>query len=60
MFVRLHQLHVLRAVEPHLRMRYHERKCVTHRCQESFLLSQGTRSQLAQFALDRESPAIVE
>ncbi len=60
MFVRMRQLHVLRAVEPHLRIRYHERRCETKRCRESFLLSQGTRSQLAQFALDRESPALAE
>lgn len=58
MFTRMHQLHILRAVEPHLRIRYHERKCETRRCLQSFLLSQGTRSQLAQFALDRESPAV--
>ncbi|XP_046460157.1 chondroitin sulfate glucuronyltransferase-like [Daphnia pulex] len=60
MFTRMRQLHILRAVEPHLRIRYHERKCETRRCRESFLLSQGTRSQLAQFALDRESPALTE
>jgi hypothetical protein len=60
MFTRMRQLHVLRAVEPHLRIRYHERKCETRQCRESFLLSQGTRSQLAQFALDRESPALTE
>lgn len=60
MFTRLRLLHVLRAVEPHLRVRYHERRCESSRCQESFILSQGTRSQLAQFALDRESPSLAK
>ena len=56
MFTRLRQLHVLRAVEPHLRVRYHNRNsCSTSRCRQSALLSQGTRSQLAQFALEMES-----
>ena len=54
MFLQLGQLHILRAVEPHLRVRYHERSCWTRQCRDSVLLSQGTRSQLAQFALDHE------
>ena len=57
MFTRRRQLHVLRAVEPHLHIRYHQRKCHTYQCHQSLLLSQGTRSQLAQFALERELSA---
>lgn len=55
MFTKLSRMHILRGVEPHLRVRYHQRKCHSQSCHESLLLSQGTRSQLAQFALERES-----
>ena len=60
MFTKLSQLHILRGVEPHLRVHYHQRKCYTQRCHESLLLSQGTRSQLAQFALEREALSSVK
>lgn len=55
MFIKLSRMHILRGVEPQLRVRYHQRKCHSQSCHESLLLSQGTRSQLAQFALEREA-----
>ena len=54
MFARIRRLHILRAVEPQLRLRYRSRHCKTEMCQESHILSQGTRSQLVKFLFDQE------
>ncbi|XP_065565321.1 chondroitin sulfate synthase 2-like [Artemia franciscana] len=54
MFIKSQKLHVLRAVDPFLRLRYVEKDCSGlwgtqfEFCNESRLKSQGTRSQLAK------------
>uniref|UniRef100_A0A672M1L1 Hexosyltransferase n=1 Tax=Sinocyclocheilus grahami TaxID=75366 RepID=A0A672M1L1_SINGR len=60
-FVQYSGLHVFRAVEPALRQAYRNRTCdprlsedVFHRCLQSNLESQGSRSQLAMLIFEQE------
>ncbi|XP_016364472.1 chondroitin sulfate synthase 2-like [Sinocyclocheilus rhinocerous] len=61
MFVQYSGLHVLRAIEPALRQAYRNQTCnprlsedVFHRCLQSTLESQGSRSQLAMLIFEQE------
>lgn len=60
-FVQYSGLHVFRAVEPALQQAYRNRTCdprlsedVFHRCLQSYLESQGSRSQLAMLIFEQE------
>ncbi|KAJ4439449.1 hypothetical protein ANN_07573 [Periplaneta americana] len=54
MFVHAGSLHILRAVEPGLRLHYRERSCeeTNSQCIEARALNLGTKSQLATLILD--------
>lgn len=68
MFVRMSDLHVLRGVEPGLRLRYEEKTCpqpmtihtitgagLYHNCIKSQAFNLGSKSQLARLILEYQS-----
>ena len=54
MFIHSANLHILRAVEPGLRLHHHERMCddTDVQCTQSRAFNLGSKSQLAQLILD--------
>jgi hypothetical protein len=54
MFISSGNLHILRAVEPGLRLHYRERTCQNSnvQCAEARAFNLGSKSQLAQLILD--------
>lgn len=54
MFISSGSLHILRAVEPGLRLHYRERNCqhLNIQCAEARAFNLGSKSQLAQLILD--------
>ncbi|XP_063219293.1 chondroitin sulfate synthase 2 isoform X2 [Bacillus rossius redtenbacheri] len=67
MFISYSNVHILRSVEPSLRLRYVDKSCsglvlarnvVYDKCRQTKELSLGTRSQLAKVILDYQSLAV--